>query len=196
VRKPAQLWENLPRWVGGCHGEFTPWERGWRELDFEAGCATVGPLVQGAQASKPHENRIQNEEARQPRMKHGPNTNGTKTDYWSMGAMSGRSKVGLSGFKRAGCRKGSRICLRKFLITRLTRIDPVQHARSFQARHDMGVPSSCSCAKRGRKKFAKVRIVSRSYAKFHESSHRSGPWLRDVTHFHGWDQFLHKETRK
>jgi hypothetical protein len=31
----------------------------------------------------------------------------------------------------------------------------------------------------------KVRIVTGCYAKFHESSHRSGPWLRDVTHFHG-----------
>jgi hypothetical protein len=35
----------------------------------------------------------------------------------------------------------------------------------------------------------KVRIITGCYAKFHESSHRSGPWLRDVTHFHGWDPF-------
>ncbi len=31
----------------------------------------------------------------------------------------------------------------------------------------------------------KVRIVARCYAKVHKSSHRSGPWLRDVTHCYG-----------
>jgi len=36
----------------------------------------------------------------------------------------------------------------------------------------------------------KVRVVARKSAKFHESSHRSGPWLRDVTHCYGWDLFL------
>jgi hypothetical protein len=35
-----------------------------------------------------------------------------------------------------------------------------------------------------------LRKSPRSYAKFHESSHRSGPWLRDVTHFYGWDLFF------
>src|SRR6267154_327571 len=32
------------------------------------------------------------------------------------------------------------------------------------------------------KKCGLLRIVARCYAKVHESSHRSGPWLRDVTH--------------
>ena len=42
----------------------------------------------------------------------------------------------------------------------------------------------------------KVRIVSRCYAKVHKSSHRSGPWLRDVTHCYGWDSFFNNEARK
>ena len=33
---------------------------------------------------------------------------------------------GAIGFKRAECRKGSQICPRKSLITRLTRFNPVQ----------------------------------------------------------------------
>src|SRR5260221_182042 len=60
-----------------------------------------------------------------------------------------------------------------------------------QARHEMGAPVGLFAgAKRGPERYAKVRIVSRSYAKFHESSHRSGPWLRDVTHCYGGDQFF------
>jgi hypothetical protein len=31
----------------------------------------------------------------------------------------------------------------------------------------------------------KVRIFTRNFTKVRESSHRSGPWLRDVTHFYG-----------
>jgi len=31
----------------------------------------------------------------------------------------------------------------------------------------------------------KLRIFTHFSAKFHESSHRSGPWLRDFTHFYG-----------
>ena len=41
------------------------------------------------------------------------------------------TKVGWSGFKRAECRKGSRICPRKSLITRLTRFNPLQPALIF-----------------------------------------------------------------
>src|SRR5258707_9723697 len=59
-----------------------------------------------------------------------------------------------------------------------------------QARHGMGAQWSCSPRETWSRKCAKVRIVSRSYAKVHESSHRSGPWLRDVTHCYGWDPFL------
>src|SRR5258708_36262265 len=40
------------------------------------------------------------------------------------------------------------------------------------------------------RKSAKVRIVTGCYAMFHESSHRSGPWLRDCSDYYGWDQFL------
>ena len=36
----------------------------------------------------------------------------------------------------------------------------------------------------------KVRVVARKSAKVHESSHRSGPWLRDVTHCYGGDSFF------
>src|SRR5258706_11865210 len=59
-----------------------------------------------------------------------------------------------------------------------------------QARHGMGAQWSCSPRETWSRKCAKVRIVSRSYAKVHESSHRSGPWLRDVTHCYGWEAFL------
>src|SRR5258707_85624 len=38
--------------------------------------------------------------------------------------------------------------------------------------------------------YAKVREVARKSAKVHESSHRSGPWLRDVTHCYGWELFF------
>src|SRR5260221_8812526 len=38
----------------------------------------------------------------------------------------------------------------------------------------------------------KVRKSSNNYAKFHESSHRSGPWLRDCSDKFGWDQFFNK----
>src|SRR5258708_35174572 len=65
-----------------------------------------------------------------------------------------------------------------------------------QTRHGMGAQWSCSPRETWSRKCAKVRIVSRSYAKVHESSHRSGPWLRDVTHCYGWEAFFNKEGRK
>ncbi len=37
---------------------------------------------------------------------------------------------------------------------------------------------------------AKVRKSSDCFTKLRESSHRSGPWLRDVTHCYGWEAFL------
>ena len=39
-------------------------------------------------------------------------------------------------------------------------------------------------------KCGKVRIIARKSAKVHESSHRSGPWLRDCSHCYGWDSFF------
>jgi len=68
-------------------------------------------------------------------------------------------------------------------------LDPIW-GRAKPQRHKGTEPSRPSSQKLGRGfecgfMREKVRIVTRCYAKVHESSHRSGPWLRDVTHCYG-----------